>query len=44
LAGMLAGARYGLGQIPQRWLQQLDEGVAAQIRRQTLGLLQTAWA
>jgi ADP-ribosyl-[dinitrogen reductase] hydrolase len=35
LAGMLAGARYGVGQIPERWLNQLDQQVAGQIRRQT---------
>lgn len=39
LAGMLAGARYGLDQIPTRWLQQLDTDVAKQIRCQVEGLL-----
>ena len=39
LAGMLAGARYGLAQIPPRWLQQLDAQVAEQIRRQVVGLI-----
>lgn len=39
LAGMLAGARYGLKQIPLRWLQQLDANVATQIRQQAIALL-----
>lgn len=40
LAGMLAGAKYGVEQIPARWLEQLDRQVVAQIRQQTLKLLQ----
>jgi len=39
LAGMLAGAKYGAQQIPERWLDRLDNGVTEHIRRQTLGLL-----
>lgn len=39
LAGMLAGAKYGIQQIPQRWLTQLDQQVAAQIRRQAVELI-----
>jgi ADP-ribosyl-[dinitrogen reductase] hydrolase len=39
LAGMLAGAYYGMEQIPERWLATLDGEVAANIRRQTEGLL-----
>jgi ADP-ribosyl-[dinitrogen reductase] hydrolase len=39
LAGMLAGARYGVEQIPQRWLSGLDQHVAGQIRSQTKALL-----
>ncbi len=39
LVGMLAGAKYGVQQIPERWLQTLDQSVATQIRQQTLGLL-----
>lgn len=44
LAGMLAGAKYGLEAIPERWLQRLDEQVVAQIRRQTRALLQRGLA
>jgi ADP-ribosyl-[dinitrogen reductase] hydrolase len=44
LAGMLAGARYGVGQIPERWLTQLDQQIAGQIRRQTDELIQFAFA
>lgn len=40
LAGMLAGAKYGLQQIPQRWLQQLDGSVSDTIREQTRQLIQ----
>ncbi len=40
LAGMLAGAKYGLGQIPARWLERLDGQVVAQIRRQVAVLVQ----
>jgi len=40
LAGMLAGALYGVGQIPAHWLETLNPQVAAQIRRQTVELLQ----
>ena len=42
LAGMLAGAKYGAEQIPQRWLSSLDQQVADQIRRQTIALLRYA--
>ncbi|NJA04130.1 ADP-ribosyl-[dinitrogen reductase] hydrolase [Methylococcaceae bacterium WWC4] len=42
LAGMLAGARYGLAAIPPRWLENLDGKVAAEIRRQTEELLSLA--
>jgi ADP-ribosyl-[dinitrogen reductase] hydrolase len=42
LAGMLAGAKYGLQQIPERWLKQLDQQIAAQIRRQTTELIRLA--
>lgn len=42
LAGMLAGAHYGLEQIPERWLAALDSDISAAIRRQTLELLQIA--
>ncbi|WKJ91760.1 ADP-ribosyl-[dinitrogen reductase] hydrolase [Methylomonas montana] len=40
LAGMLAGAKYGLERIPERWLERLDGEVAEQIRRQTASLMQ----
>jgi len=39
LAGMLAGAYYGMEQIPERWSAALDGEVVANIRRQTEGLL-----
>ena len=42
LAGMLAGARYGLEQIPQRWLSRLDTRIAEQIRLQTTELVRLA--
>jgi len=42
LAGMLAGARYGVEQIPERWLTQLDRQVVEQIRQQTQGLVRFA--
>ncbi|MCQ8104244.1 ADP-ribosyl-[dinitrogen reductase] hydrolase [Methylomonas sp. SURF-2] len=44
LAGMLAGALHGLGQIPPRWLARLDSAVSEQIRRQTLELLEVGFA
>ena len=39
IAGMLAGATYGLDAIPPRWLAALDPGTAAEIRAQTPLLL-----
>ncbi len=39
LAGMLAGATYGIEAIPRVWLDRLDKVVAAEIREQTTGLL-----
>ncbi|MCE6959162.1 ADP-ribosyl-[dinitrogen reductase] hydrolase [Cereibacter sphaeroides] len=39
LAGMLAGATYGLGGIPARWLAALDPDVAGAIRAQVPRLL-----
>ncbi|WP_445372816.1 ADP-ribosyl-[dinitrogen reductase] hydrolase [Methylomonas sp. HW2-6] len=42
LAGMLAGAKYGVDNIPQRWLSALDPAVTEQVRRQTLDLLMLA--
>jgi ADP-ribosyl-[dinitrogen reductase] hydrolase len=42
LAGMLAGATYGLAAIPERWLSKLDKKVTAEIRRQVPLLLAIA--
>jgi ADP-ribosyl-[dinitrogen reductase] hydrolase len=39
IAGMLAGARYGVGAIPQRWLRKLDRSVHAAVYTQALALL-----
>jgi ADP-ribosyl-[dinitrogen reductase] hydrolase len=39
IAGMLAGATYGVGDIPSRWLRKLDPKVQQEIREQTDGLL-----
>ena len=40
IAGMLAGALYGMEAIPKRWLDSLDLSVTAEIVSQTKGLLQ----
>ncbi|MFT4277935.1 MAG: ADP-ribosyl-[dinitrogen reductase] hydrolase [Rhodopseudomonas sp.] len=42
LAGMLAGATYGLAAIPKRWLDRLDRDVAGAIRGQVPKLLDLA--
>jgi len=42
LAGMLAGAKYGVQQIPDRWLKQLDQQIVTQIRQQTSDLVRLA--
>ncbi len=42
LAGMLAGATYGVGAIPAAWLNRLDRKVAEEIRGQVRGLLKLA--
>jgi ADP-ribosyl-[dinitrogen reductase] hydrolase len=42
LAGMLAGATYGLAAIPREWLNRLDRGVATEIRAQVPRLLAIA--
>jgi len=42
LAGMLAGAKYGVQQIPQRWLKQLNQKIVDQIRQQTTELIRLA--
>ena len=39
LAGMLAGAKYGLDAIPKRWLSMLDPNIKAKIIEQTYALL-----
>ena len=41
LAGMLAGAKYGVQQIPERWLNQLDAAIVVNILRQTTALIKT---
>jgi ADP-ribosyl-[dinitrogen reductase] hydrolase len=42
IAGMLAGATYGVQSIPGGWLQKLDPKVKAEIEMQTSGLLAIA--
>lgn len=42
LAGMLAGAKYGVGAIPERWLKQLDSDISELIKKQTTTLLSLA--
>ncbi len=42
MAGMLAGATYGLAAIPQAWLSRLDRKVAKEIREQVPRLLALA--
>jgi|APFre7841882590_1041340.scaffolds.fasta_scaffold04419_5 ADP-ribosyl-[dinitrogen reductase] hydrolase len=44
IAGMLAGALYGLGAIPSAWLHVLDGAVRRQCQQQTLALLKLASA
>ncbi|GAB6040589.1 ADP-ribosyl-[dinitrogen reductase] hydrolase [Endothiovibrio diazotrophicus] len=39
IAGMIAGAYYGLDGIPERWLKSLDPGVRAHCERQAVALL-----
>jgi ADP-ribosyl-[dinitrogen reductase] hydrolase len=39
LAGQLAGACYGVGAIPERWLKKLDPDINAAVREQTVNLL-----
>lgn len=40
IAGMLAGAHYGVAAIPQRWLKKLDRKTRADIERQSRALPQ----
>ena len=42
IAGMLAGALYGLDAIPVRWLKKIDPAVSSEIRLQVEGLLSIA--
>jgi ADP-ribosyl-[dinitrogen reductase] hydrolase len=39
LAGMLAGAAFGVKEIPSAWLNKLDKAVVEEIKRQVAGLL-----
>lgn len=39
LAGMLAGARYGLAALPKRWLKTLDSAIRQECESQALALL-----
>ena len=39
IAGMLAGARYGLDAIPQRWLKALNAGIYERCTRQAANLI-----
>jgi ADP-ribosyl-[dinitrogen reductase] hydrolase len=43
IAGMLAGALYGVEQIPARWLARLDGAVREEIERQVRALLPHPW-
>ncbi len=42
IAGMLAGARYGLDAIPPRWLRKLDEGARTRCEAQAQALVRLA--
>jgi len=42
LAGMLAGAAYGVSDIPSYWLKKLDKNIKTQIEAQTKALLKLA--
>jgi ADP-ribosyl-[dinitrogen reductase] hydrolase len=42
LAGMLAGAKYGVEKIPERWLKQLDQRIVTAIHQQTAELVRLA--
>ena len=39
IAGMLAGARYGLDAIPKRWLKSIDQGIHQACTRQAADLI-----
>ncbi|MBC7908466.1 MAG: ADP-ribosyl-[dinitrogen reductase] hydrolase [Rhodospirillaceae bacterium] len=42
LAGMLAGATYGIGDVPSAWLTKLDKKISEEVRAQVQGLLKLA--
>jgi ADP-ribosyl-[dinitrogen reductase] hydrolase len=42
IAGMISGAYYGMGEIPKRWLKQLDRNIASSCREQAVQLLALA--
>lgn len=42
LAGMLAGAKYGVNAIPERWISTLNPTIRLQISQQTTALLELA--
>lgn len=45
IAGMIAGAFYGLDAIPRRWLKKLNREVKAEVEAQATGLVQLSpWA
>lgn len=44
LAGMLAGATWGVGAIPRAWLGKLDKAVAAEVRDQVDALVDLAFS
>ncbi len=39
IAGMIAGALYGLGEIPPRWVKKLDSQVRAEVEEQAVRLM-----
>ncbi len=43
LSGMLAGAKYGMAAIPERWIQALDQQVTDTIKQQTMSLISQEW-
>ncbi|MBC7950667.1 MAG: ADP-ribosyl-[dinitrogen reductase] hydrolase [Rhodospirillaceae bacterium] len=42
LAGMLAGATYGINDVPSAWLTKLDKKIGEEVRSQVSGLLKLA--
>ncbi len=43
IAGMLAGALYGVQSIPARWINKLDRNIATQVQNQVNALLKLNW-